>query len=74
MKYCDRSPCDKLLGALGRWIFGNPGGGYTAVTGKLNQDNVRYLDSISYCPFCGTHLDQLRLGAQEIIEIDTPTH
>ena len=68
-KFCDRSPCPGMLEALGRWIFGDDHGGYTAVTGRVDKKGVKHLDKIAYCPFCGTALTELRLVAKEVIEL-----
>ena len=67
--YCDRSPCPGMLEALGRWVFGDESGGYTAVTGRVDTANVKHLDKIKYCPFCGTALAELSLAAREVIEL-----
>jgi hypothetical protein len=48
-----------MVDALGRWVFGNEDGGYTAVTGHIDSAQARFYDTISYCPFCGTHLDKM---------------
>lgn len=71
-KYCDRSPCDGMLEALGRWILGSTDGGYKALTGYSNQTS-RKLKAIPvpihYCPFCGTRLEQLELRSVGLISI-----
>jgi hypothetical protein len=59
---CDRTPCNSLMYALGRYIFGNTkskerftmwikiaGGGHEVAT-------------IEYCPFCGTRLKEIGPG------------
>ena len=59
-KFCDRSPCDGLLEALGRYVFGNPKAGtITMLTHKIGGGPVAV--TIEYCPFCGTCLDNLKL-------------
>lgn len=68
-KFCDRSPCPGMLEALGRWIFGDEAGGYTAVTGRVDRSGAKHLDKIKYCPFCGTALTELSLAAKEVIEL-----
>ncbi len=57
-KICDRSPCDSLLGALGKFIFGAPerdGGFYMTVSVENSLSEV----SIDYCPYCGTRLEEV---------------
>ena len=68
-KFCDRSPCPGMLEALGRWIFGDETGGYIAVTGRVDSNGTKHLDRITYCPFCGTHLEKLSVAAREVIEL-----
>ena len=68
-KYCDRSPCPGMLEALGRWILGNKNGGFTAVTGYTTTEGITHLDSIKYCPFCGTALSRLNLAARGTVEM-----
>ena len=58
-----------MLEALGRWVFGDESGGFTAVTGRVDVEGAKHLDKIQYCPFCGTHLSQLTLSAREVIEL-----
>lgn len=58
VKICGRSPCTRMVEALGRWVFGNDDGGYTAVTGHIDNAQAKFYDTITYCPFCGTHLDK----------------
>lgn len=67
-KFCDRSPCPGMLEALGRWIVGNTRGGYIALTAPKSGKG-RGTDEIEYCPFCGTHLDQLSLSAKGPIQV-----
>ena len=71
-KYCDRSPCPGMLEALGRWVFGDETGGFTAVTGRVDLQGMKHLDKIKYCPFCGTALSQLNLAAREVISLPSP--
>lgn len=58
-KICDRSPCDPLLNALGKFIFGAPdrddGGFYMTVV----LDDVPTEINIDYCPYCGTRLEEV---------------
>ncbi len=57
-----------MLEALGRWIVGNTKGGYVALTAGPKGRGT-YTDEIEYCPFCGTHLDQLSLSAKGPIQV-----
>tara|TARA_R110002096_G_scaffold203845_1_gene389245 strand:- start:93 stop:305 length:213 start_codon:yes stop_codon:yes gene_type:complete len=60
--YCGRSPCDSLLPALGRYVFGDPKSGeYKLLVSGTNRK--RQAVSIVYCPFCGTRLGDLELAA-----------
>jgi hypothetical protein len=56
-RFCDTSPCDNLLGALGQWIFGlrPPQQGYVAFLATKNGHSEAV--TIHYCPFCGTRFD-----------------
>lgn len=57
-KICDRSPCDKLLGSLGNYVFGAPdrdGGFYLMASLGNHPTEV----NIEYCPFCGTRLEEV---------------
>ena len=60
--YCGRSPCDTLLPALGRYVFGDPKTGAYKILIK-GTDKRRKAVSIIYCPFCGTRLEDLELAA-----------
>lgn len=53
-RFCDTSPCENLLGALGIWIFGlrPPQQGYVAFL--ATKDGRVESVHIDYCPFCGT--------------------
>ena len=69
--YCDLSPCDGLLPALGRYVFGDPkSGDYKLLT--YGTDKKRKAISIAYCPFCGTRLSNLELAATGSITITAP--
>lgn len=59
--YCGRSPCDTLLPALGRFIFGDPKSGDYKILIR-GTDKKRKAVSIVYCPFCGTRLEELELA------------
>lgn len=62
--YCDRSPCSRLIKALGEWIYGDlDDGSYVIVTRGTTPSEIRY------CPFCGTRLDQLELTAGQIVQV-----
>lgn len=52
--FCDTSPCQRLLSALGVWIYGlrPPQKGYTAFL--TTKDGRVEGVTIDYCPFCGT--------------------
>jgi hypothetical protein len=67
-KFCDRSPCAGMIEALGRWIVGDTKGGYIALTAAKGGKGA-CTDEIEYCPFCGTHLDQLSLSAKGPIQV-----
>lgn len=70
-RICDRSPCDSLLQALGRYIYG-----CTTDTGRLEgfvlSVAVRQTSRLSkfklkkhsieieYCPFCGTRIEEIQ--------------
>ena len=53
-QFCDTSPCQSLLNALGVWIYGlrPPQKGYVAFL-ATKDGRVEAVD-ITYCPFCGT--------------------
>ena len=55
-KICDRSPCDDLLKSLGVWIFGSSEGFYVQVLDRSPETSEV---TISYCPFCGTRLEEV---------------
>ena len=68
--YCDRSPCTRLIEALGRWIYGNPTDGtYVVVICRANSMTKPMLSEVRYCPFCGCRLDQLILKAGQAVEL-----
>lgn len=62
---CQRSPCDRFLQALGRYIFGRPNAKpnyYVALTYVEDSDAIQYDIQevrLDYCPFCGTRLDDI---------------
>ena len=53
-QFCDTSPCQRLLNALGVWIYGlkPPQKGYIAFL--ATKDGRVEGVTIDYCPFCGT--------------------
>ena len=66
--YCDISPCDGLMPALGRFVLGDPKTGeYKFLT--YGTDRKRRAVSIRYCPFCGTRLSNLELASTGSIVI-----
>lgn len=56
---CDRSPCDRLLGALGSFIFGVYSGNRAQFTLEVLTPNGHDTALIEYCPFCGTRLEEI---------------
>ncbi len=62
---CDRSPCDSLLAALGKYIFGAVAGRTDVVTLEVLTPGGRETAVITYCPFCGTRLDEIGPGLLE---------
>lgn len=70
--YCGRSPCTRLIDALGRWIYGNPAdGSYVTVICRVDVDGASKseLSEIRYCPFCGCRLEKLEFKAGHVVEI-----
>lgn len=62
--YCDRSPCARLLDALGRYVFGRPATGEYVLTFMVRTKRGRpRVIPIRYCPFCGMRLSSLELFA-----------
>lgn len=62
--YCDRSPCSRLLDALGRYVFGRPSTGEYVLTFMVRTKRGRpRVIPIRYCPFCGIRLSSLELKA-----------
>lgn len=57
-RYCERSPCDPLIQALGRWVFGDPKTGEYKLLVHRTNDAPQAV-TILYCPFCGTRMDGL---------------
>jgi len=69
--YCDLSPCDGLLPALGRYVLGDPKTGeYKFLTYGTNKK--RGAVSIKYCPFCGTRLENLELASTGTVVLQLP--
>lgn len=61
-KICDRSPCDRLLNSLGKFIFGatdKDGGFYITTASGENLTEGPTEVNIEYCPFCGTRLEEV---------------
>lgn len=66
-RICDRSPCDGLMAALGKYIFGVRAAATAAVQyPKLEGFIVMVLidgkgqeQEIEYCPFCGTRIEEV---------------
>lgn len=64
-RICDRSPCDKLLAVLGKYVFGSntdeEPGFFIAVLDDEDEavSNKMFVD---YCPFCGTRLEEVPGG------------
>lgn len=62
---CDRSPCDRLLHALGSYIFGILKGGAAQFTLEVLTPSGHDTAIIEYCPFCGTRLEEIGPGLLE---------
>jgi len=62
---CDRSPCDRLLQALGRFSFGAIVDAKDVVTLEVLTTSGHETVIIEYCPFCGTRLDEIGPGLLE---------
>jgi hypothetical protein len=59
---CDRSPCDQLLRALGRWILYSQSEGVFYMRTAPSDENFPEwpIDEIfDYCPFCGTRISEV---------------
>ncbi len=56
---CDRSPCDRLLEALGNYIFGILDQDKTKFTLEVITKEGARTAIIEYCPFCGTRLEEI---------------
>lgn len=64
---CDRSPCDKFIAALGRFVFSkrNAGSKTAFVIDAMRRDGETQTHAeldIEYCPFCGTRLEEVGPG------------
>ena len=55
-RICDRSPCDYLLAALGKWIFFSKQEGFFATVLEGGEESDK---SMEYCPSCGTRLTEV---------------
>lgn len=57
-RFCDRSPCGPLMGALGHYIFGSLEGFILVIRSEdIKREEIEV--DIEYCPFCGTRLDEV---------------
>jgi hypothetical protein len=56
---CDRSPCDRLLKALGGYIFGMLKDHKAQFTLEVLTPRGHDTALIEYCPFCGTRLEEI---------------
>lgn len=56
---CDRSPCDRLLHALGNYMFGVLKGHDAQFTLEVVTAKGATTAIIEYCPFCGTRLEEI---------------
>lgn len=56
---CDRSPCDRLLHALGNYIFGVLRDAKARFTLEVLTPRGHDTAIIEYCPFCGTRLEEI---------------
>lgn len=84
-KICDRTPCDGLLDALGKYIFGArddsgevmgfivraaiPSPRPQAQASTKNM-YVKRAFEIEYCPFCGTRIEEV--NAQVVAKYTRP--
>lgn len=63
-RICDRSPCNGLMAALGKFVFGDiednrPQGFVLMASVDLQGRRKRTAIEIEYCPFCGTQIQQV---------------
>lgn len=65
--FCDRSPCEPLLEALGRYVFGTQTGGYAIAVKPLK--GKRKVVIIKYCPFCGGRLERLEMAKTKTVDV-----
>jgi len=56
---CDRSPCDRLLHALGSYVFGMLKDNRAQFTLEVITPKGADTAIIEYCPFCGTRLEEI---------------
>ena len=69
--YCDRSPCARLLDALGRYVFGRPSTGEYVLTFMVRTKRGKpKVIPIHYCPFCGMRLSNLELFADGDVHVE----
>jgi hypothetical protein len=57
-RICDRSPCDRLLEVLGKYIFGSSPTGNGGFYFQMPGEDPAEIE-IDYCPFCGTRLEEV---------------
>ena len=68
--FCDRSPCTRLLSALGEFIFGDreTGGFVMCFIAKRKNSPVSIIP-IRYCPYCGTRLSELKVTGRKLVKV-----
>jgi hypothetical protein len=69
-KFCDRTPCTRLIQILGLFLFGNDSGGYTLIVYDY-PNNRSYTVEIDYCPFCGHRLEKLQFERGRVLALGT---
>lgn len=63
-RYCDNTPCQGLLAALGHYAFGHrpPKKGFYMV---VAENGVESEIDLNYCPFCGTSIAWTEMNVLE---------